>query len=103
MVAAVAGIEIRARKTELGSSCCGYSAGSTPLVANGAVTAGPDAAARMFCCKAWSTALVTPPVGGAPSASQGSSGSLGFLSVLSTSCMAKESTSLLAEKGSVAS
>ncbi len=42
MVAAVAGIEIRARKTELGSSCCGYSAGSTPLVANGAVAAGPD-------------------------------------------------------------
>src|SRR5579863_4833248 len=89
---AVAGIEIRARKTELASKPGGISAGIGPLDANGGVEEGPASAERMLSFRLWAIAEVIAPLGTAPAGSQGSLGTCGFASLRNTSCMAKESS-----------
>src|SRR6266567_3279931 len=98
----VAGIEIRARKTELGSNPGGTSAGVGPLTVKGDVAAAPDFAARMLRFKLCAGAAESAPLGSAPVANHESCGSFGEASFRKTSCMAKESRSRFAENASVA-
>src|ERR1700744_2846350 len=99
---ATAGIETRARKTELWSKPGGYSLGGAPLAAKGAVDDAPEFALRMLCFRASVVDAVIPEVRSAPTGSHGSLGNAGLVSERRTSCMEKESSIRLAEKASVA-